>query len=158
MDTNTVLIFLASVSGILFLWILFLTYRQQKMYKRVGEVFDTSKKGDIYKVLEKYLKETKEVESYAKRIEIEIAKVSKKMQKSIQKIGFVRYNPFGKNDTGGNQSFSVALLDNDDSGFVITSMHAREGTRVYAKSISDGKSTNTLSDEEVEAIKKATKE
>jgi hypothetical protein len=157
-DTNTVLIVLAAVTSILFLWICFLTYRQQKMYKRVGEIFDTSKNGDIYKVLEKYLKETKEVENYAKKIEIEMAKISKKMQKSIQKIGFVRYNPFGKNDTGGNQSFSIALLDKDDSGFVITSMHAREGTRVYAKSVSDGKSTNTLSDEETEAIKKATKE
>lgn len=158
MDTNTVLIFLASVSSVLFLWTLFLTYRQQKMYKRVGEVFDTSKKGDVYKVLEKYLKETKEVENYAKKVEIEMAKISKKMQKSIQKIGFVRYNPFGKNDTGGNQSFSIALLDKDDSGFVITSMHAREGTRVYAKPISGGESTNTLSDEEAAAIKKATKE
>ncbi|EKD65388.1 MAG: hypothetical protein ACD_50C00101G0001, partial [uncultured bacterium] len=152
------LIVLAAVSGILFLWTLFLTYRQQKMYKRVGEVFDTSKSGDIYKVLGKYLKETKEIENYAKKIELEMAKISKKMQKSIQKIGFVRYNPFGKNDTGGNQSFSIALLDQDNSGFVITSMHAREGTRVYAKSVLGSKSTNTLSDEEVEAIKKATKE
>lgn len=157
-DTNTVLMILAAALGILFLWICFLTYRQQKMYKRVGEIFDTSKNGDIYKILEKYLKETKEVENYAKKVEIEMAKISRKMQKSIQKIGFVRYNPFGKNDTGGNQSFSIALLDKDDSGFVITSMHAREGTRVYAKPVSEGKSTNTLSDEENEAIKKATKE
>lgn len=158
LDANTTLIILAAAFGVLFLWTAFLTFRQQKMYKKVGEVFDTSKKGDIYKILEKYLKETKEVENYAKKVEIEMAKISKKMQKSIQKIGFVRYNPFGKNDTGGNQSFSIALLDNDDCGFVITSMHAREGTRVYAKSVSEGESTNTLSDEEVEAVKKATKE
>ncbi|MEK7447765.1 MAG: DUF4446 family protein [Patescibacteria group bacterium] len=158
LDTNTVLMILAAVIGVLFLWTIFLTYRQQKMYKRVGKVFDTSKNGDIYKILEKYLKETKEVENYAKKVEIEMAKISKKMQKSIQKIGFVRYNPFGKNDTGGNQSFSIALLDKDDSGFVITSMHAREGTRVYAKPVSEGKSTNTLSDEEIEAVKKAAKE
>ena len=158
LDTNTVLMILAATLGVLFLWNCFLTYRQRKMYKRVGEIFDTSKNGDIYKILEKYLKETKEIEGYAKKLEIEMAKISKKMQKSIQKIGFVRYNPFGKNDTGGNQSFSIALLDQDDSGFVITSMHAREGTRVYAKPVSEGKSTNTLSDEETEAIKKATKE
>ncbi|MDO8507238.1 MAG: DUF4446 family protein [bacterium] len=158
MDVNTQIIILISVIGLLLLWVAFLTYRQQKMYKRANELFDTSKDGDIYQVLKKYLEETKEVENYAKKLEIEMAKVSKKMQKSIQRIGFIRYNPFGKNDTGGNQSFSIALLDNDNSGFVITSMHAREGTRVYAKSVSDGKSTNTLSDEEVEAIKKATKE
>jgi len=128
------------------------------MYRRAREIFDTSKKGDVYEILEKYLEGTKEVESYAKNIETEMAKISKKMQKSIQKIGFIRYNPFGKNDTGGNQSFSIALLDNDHNGFVITSMHAREGTRIYAKSVTDGKSANTLSEEETESIKKATKE
>lgn len=127
------------------------------MYKKTSEIFDTSKNGDIYEILSKYLKETKEVESYAKKIEIEMAKVSRKMQKSIQKMGFIRYNPFGKNDTGGNQSFSITLLDNDNNGFVITSMHAREGTRVYAKAVTDGKSTHTLSEEEEESIKKAIK-
>ncbi len=102
--------------------------------------------------------ETKEVEQYAKKMQIEMVKIGRKMQRSLQKTGFIRYNPFGKNDTGGNQSFSVALLDNDDNGFVISSMHAREGTRVYAKQVKDGKSTNTLSAEEEEAIKKAMKE
>lgn len=158
LDTNTTFTVLLAAFGLLFAWIAFLTYRQQKMHKRVGEIFDTSKKGDIYKVLGEYLAETKEVEEYAKKIEIEMAKVSRKMQRSIQKIGFVRYNPFGKNDTGGNQSFSVALLDENNNGFVITSMHAREGTRVYAKPVLEGKSSNTLSEEEVEAVKKATKE
>ena len=158
LDTNTVLIVLAAVLGLLFFWTIYLTFRQQKMYKRVGEIFDTSKKGDIYKILEKYLAETKQVEEYAKKVEIEMAKVSRKMQRSIQKIGFVRYNPFGKNDTGGNQSFSVALLDENNDGFVITSMHAREGTRVYAKPVSEGKSSNTLSGEEIDAVKKAIKE
>lgn len=156
MDTNLIIAIVLGVLPILIFWMIFLTYRQQKMYKRVGEVFDTSKNGDIYAILEKYLKETKEVEEYAKKLEKEMAKVSKKMQKSIQKVGFIRYNPFGKNDTGGNQSFSVALLDEENNGFTITSMHSREGTRVYAKQIAQGKSTSTLSNEEMEAIKKAT--
>jgi len=158
LDTNTTLMILAGALGVLFLWVVFLTYRQQRLYSRAREVFDTSKNGDIYEVLKKYLKETKDVEEYAKKMQIEMAKISRKMQHSIQKVGMVRYNPFGKNDTGGNQSFSIALLDNDNNGFVLTSMHAREGTRVYAKPVSDGKSINTLSDEETEAIKKATKE
>ena len=125
------------------------------MYRRVGEIFDTSKNGDIYTILQKYLKESKEVEDYAKKLEKEMAKISKKMQKSIQKVGFIRYNPFGKNDTGGNQSFSIALLDNENNGFVMTSMHSREGTRVYAKQVADGSSASTLSAEETEAVKKA---
>ncbi len=156
-DINIILISLAITLGILFLWMAFLTYRQNKMYRRVGEIFDTSKKGDIYQIIQKYLKETREVETYAKKIEQEMKKVSKKMENSIQKVGFVRYNPFGKNDTGGNQSFSVALLDKNDNGVVITSMHAREGTRVYAKNITKSKSTHSLSEEEKQAISKAPK-
>lgn len=155
MDTNLIIAIVLGLLPILIFWMIFLTYRQQKMYKRVGEVFDTSKNGDIYAILEKYLKETKEVEDYAKKLEKEMAKVSKKMQKSIQKVGFIRYNPFGKNDTGGNQSFSIALLDNENNGFTITSMHSREGTRVYAKQIAQSTSISTLSEEETEAIKKA---
>ena len=149
------LIIIAGVIFVLALWLGFLTFRQNKLYKRLGEFFDTEKNGDVYEILNAYLKDAKEVENYAKKLEIEMVKISRKMQQSLQKIGFIRYNPFGKNDTGGNQSFSVALLNNEDNGFVLTSMHAREGTRVYAKSVEGGNSVNTLSNEEKEAIKKA---
>jgi len=152
---NLVTIILAGICGILFLWVAFLTYRQQRMSKRVGEVFNTSKNGDIYEILKKYLNETKEIEEYARKLQVEMAKASRKMERSIQRVGFIRYNPFGKNDTGGNQSFSIALLDNENTGFVLTSLHAREGTRVYAKQVQGEKSTNTLTGEEVEAINKA---
>jgi len=155
MNTENIFLVLAITLPILVLWMAFLTYRQNKIYKKAKMIFDTSKNGDVYDVLKQYLKETKEVEDYAKKLEKEMEKTSRKMQKSIQKIGFIRYNPFGKNDTGGNQSFSVALLDNENDGFVLTSMHSREGTRVYAKQVAKGQSTNTLSAEETEAVKKA---
>ena len=70
----------------------------------------------------------------------------------IQKIGLVRYNPFA--ETGGNQSFCLSLLDEHDSGLVISSLHSRETTRVYAKPVKNGKATGyDLSDEEKKAIK-----
>jgi hypothetical protein len=72
---------------------------------------------------------------------------------SIQKVGVVRFNPFS--DVGGNQSFVIALLDSKNSGLVISSLHGREGTRVYAKPVSAGKSEHHLSTEEIQAIKKA---
>lgn len=73
--------------------------------------------------------------------------------RSIQKIGMVRFNPF--RDTGGDQSFVLALLDNQDTGFLLTSIHGREGTRVYIKPIAYGASKYQLSDEETRAIKSA---
>lgn len=70
-----------------------------------------------------------------------------------QKISVVRYNPFG--DTGGDQSFSLAVLDGHDSGYVLTSIHGRQGTRVYLKPIDFGKSKHSLSEEEQQAISQA---
>jgi hypothetical protein len=72
-----------------------------------------------------------------------------------QKISIVRYNPFG--DTGGDQSFSLAVLDAHHSGYVLTSIHGRENTRVYVKPIDFGQSKYTLSNEEKQAIEQAVK-
>jgi hypothetical protein len=70
--------------------------------------------------------------------------------RSVQKVGLVRFNPF--KDTGSDQSFSVALLDLYDNGVVLSGIHGREGTRVYAKSVHGGESGGHLSDEELRAI------
>ena len=72
---------------------------------------------------------------------------------ALQRVGIVRYNPFA--DTGGQQSFAVALLDSRGSGFVISTLHSRQATRIYLKQVSAGRSATALSDEESEAIRQA---
>lgn len=65
---------------------------------------------------------------------------------SIQKVGFLRFNPFS--DTGGDNSFVLALLDHENNGVVISSLYTRSGVRVYGKAIENGSSRNPLSEEE----------
>ena len=65
----------------------------------------------------------------------------------------IRYNPFA--DTGGDQSFAIALLDSLGNGVVLSSLHSRTDTRVFAKPVQSGRSRYQLSDEEQDAIKKA---
>src|SRR5262249_50219519 len=72
------------------------------------------------------------------------------LQTSFGRIGLVRFNPF--EDTGGNQSFALAMLDGRGDGFVVSSLHARAGTRVYAKALAAGSSEAALSDGESEAL------
>jgi hypothetical protein len=72
---------------------------------------------------------------------------------TMQKLAVIRFNPF--EDTGGDQSFAIALLDEHDNGVVLSSLHARESTRVYAKPVQGGKSTFTLADEEKEVLLQA---
>lgn len=79
--------------------------------------------------------------------------VEKQASASLQRVGVVRFNPFP--DTGGQQSFAVALLDSKGSGVVISSLHSRAATRVYLKQITQGRSESQLGDEEAEALKQA---
>jgi hypothetical protein len=75
------------------------------------------------------------------------------LQHSIQKVGVIRFNPFA--DTGGDQSFAVALLDAQGNGVVLSSLHGRADTRIFAKQVQAGRSKHALSDEEQDAIRKA---
>jgi hypothetical protein len=70
---------------------------------------------------------------------------------AFQRLGLVRYNPF--EDTGGNQSFALALLDQEGDGFIVSSLHTRTATRVYGKAITHGRAESALSDEEAEALR-----
>ena len=71
----------------------------------------------------------------------------------VQRVGIVRFNPF--EETGGNQSFVVALLDGESNGLLLTSLHARAGTRVYLRTVIGGRCDVTLSAEENEALRQA---
>jgi len=89
------------------------------------------------------------------KISSELENIKKQNQFSIQKIGIIRFNPY--KEIGGNQSFSIALLNGQNNGLVITSLYCRDGNRFYGKSIENGKSQYSLSEEEQLAIKKAKK-
>lgn len=88
-----------------------------------------------------------------KEISRELADFKKESKKNLQKIGIVRFNPF--KEIGGDQSFSIAVLDDNNNGFVITSHYNKESNRVYAKPVELGKSKYQLSKEEEDAINRA---
>jgi len=76
--------------------------------------------------------------------------LSERLKRSLHRVGVVRFNPFP--DTGGDQSFAVALLDGHEDGVVFSGLHSRTGCRVYAKPVTGGTSAYNLSAEEQEAI------
>jgi len=96
--------------------------------------------------LEKLEKEIKEIGR-------QLNNFREKSKKDLQKVGMVRFNPF--NEIGGDQSFSLAVLDENNDGFVVTSHYGREANRVYAKPVKKGSSNYSLSKEEKEAIDNA---
>ena len=75
------------------------------------------------------------------------------LRHAVQHVGLVRFNPF--EDTGGRQSFALALLDSGADGIVLSSLHSRTATRVYVKAILAGRSEAPLSEEELAALRDA---
>jgi hypothetical protein len=80
-----------------------------------------------------------------------IKKLENNLGFAVQKMGLVRYSPFA--DGGGNYSFSLALLNQHDSGIIITNMYGRQQSRVYTKTIYQGKSETPLTEEEQQAVR-----
>lgn len=100
--------------------------------------------------LEKVFAVARELDEVAARTAI----LESVQRRTFQRVGLVRYNPF--EETGGNQSFALALLDAGGDGWVLSSLHARSGTRIYAKAIKAGRAEAGLSAEETDAIRQAT--
>jgi ethanolamine utilization protein EutQ (cupin superfamily) len=107
---------------------------------------------DVKEVLVELRKSQEKIEVLSKKLD----DLEKKSKLSIQKVGIVRFNPF--NEVGSNQSFSLALLDENNNGIVITSLYTRQENRIYGKPIKAGESEYVLSNEERQSIKSATKE
>jgi hypothetical protein len=79
-----------------------------------------------------------------------IKKLFANMKLTFQKVGLVKYDAF--NEMGGKLSFSLALLNETNDGFVLNAVHSREGCYTYVKEIIDGNSITTLAEEEQEAL------
>ena len=109
----------------------------------------------IEEVLEDCIDKVNNVIDKNKEIEFQINAIKRNMYYCVQKVGIVRYNAF--DDVGSDLCFSIALLDNNDDGVVISSLYARESSSTYAKPISRGKSRYALSAEEIKAIDEARK-
>lgn len=129
-----------------------------RLIKKVGSITERQNvlfKGKEAKDLESViLQQSDDLEVMDKEIQ-ELFEISNRIhqlsQKSIHRVGMLRFNPF--KEVGSNQSFSLALLDGKNSGAVISSLHTREGARVYAKPIVQGQSKAfPLTEEEKQAI------
>jgi len=100
--------------------------------------------------LAEVLSQFKDLKENLERISVELENLRRENKFNVQKVGIVRFNPF--REVGGDQSFSIALLDGTDSGIVITSLYTRAENRVYGKPIKNSQSEYLLSEEEKKAI------
>lgn len=128
--------------------------RLRRTEKKLIQFFAGKNARDLEAVL---LDHSSQLKSFDKEIQ-ELFDISNRIHtlssQSLHKVGIVRFNPF--KDVGGDQSFALALLDASDSGVVISSLHSRDGARIYVKPVvkKEG-SGHELTAEEEQAIKLA---
>ena len=124
--------------------------RARSAERRIAALTRGEDGGSLERVLSNHLERVislgLDVDELAKRT----AAVEAGGRQSIRRIGLVRYNPF--DDVGSDQSFSLALLDDEEDGVIVTSLHTRGQTRIYAKAVVAGKAEATLSEEEEAAV------
>ena len=136
--------------GFLVFWILSLTVLVIWIFSFLRGLTREVEKGNLVELLKTILEKEKNNTQSIKLIEKELKRHDEEGLLHIQKIAFVRFNPF--REMGGDHSFALAILDGKDDGFILTGLRTMERTRVYAKEIKMGKSPIELSNEENKAL------
>jgi hypothetical protein len=130
--------------------VLFLTVK--KLEKRLNTIFGGS--GETEEELKRnIIRRTAWLEAKSEELESRLKPVEEVSNISVQKVGFLRFNPF--QDTGGDNSFAISLLDKKNDGVLFSSFYTREGVRIYAKKIENGVPKQALSGEEKKVLEEA---
>ena len=152
-DPMYLIVFLFVIQILLFAFLINVNMK----YNRLKTIYTAFLRGKDGKNLEESFFEKfkllDEVEAIAKENQKEVKELRKKMQKNYQKVGIVRYDAF--NEMGGNLSFVLTMLDDQNSGWLLNAMHSREGCYTYIKEIVNGKSYVELGEEEKESLERA---
>ena len=150
---GAIVVGLAAVTALLLVIVLLLARRVGRVDKRLRGITRGEEGESLEGVLGAHLEKVYVLSREVERLTARTGTLESAGLRAFQRVGLVRFNPF--EETGGNQSFALALLDAEGNGIVLSSLHARSGTRVYAKAISGGRSEAALSEEETAAIRQA---
>lgn len=152
--TGLLVVALAVAVAALAVWVATLQWSSALLRRRLRSVFGRSREQGLDEVLDgivQRLERTGERLDALNTVQVDLEALLRRG--TIRNVAVVRFNPFP--DAGGDQSFAIALLDAEGTGLVISSLHARTDTRIFAKPIQAGRSQYPLSDEEQEAIRRA---
>ena len=154
-ESYNIEIVLGLLVGLVFLFILYIIslVRIKKIKKLYYLLTNGTEDVNIEELLIRTGKDINKMDIKMNVFEEKLASIGIKLSYTIQNVGIVRYNAF--NEMGSDLSFSLALLDSFQNGFVLTSIYGRDSSSIYAKPIKVGKSNYPLSVEEIQAIDRA---
>ncbi|MCS7185953.1 MAG: DUF4446 family protein [Armatimonadetes bacterium] len=135
------------------IWVLALSLKLNRLMRLLNRLMPEGYEHSLDQLLEQLLIKQEENRTLLASMEARLEKLQFLLQGCLQRVGLVRFDAF--EDVAGQQSFSVALLDNQGNGVVITSLFGRNESRCYAKPVIQGNSPHRLSEEEMAAIRQA---
>lgn len=144
-------VFLALL-GLQLLMLLFLLYNHKETRRlevRLRRLAETGEGHDLAAVLERF-NDLSAVQKFLDQLQERVTDLQVGLEKSFSRMGLVRFNAFP--DTGSDLSFALALLNREGDGFILTSLYARDETRVFIKNVRSGRPGHRLSDEEEKAL------
>lgn len=130
MDTQILLLILSALA---FIWLIVLTALVAQEKQFLKQISKGASKKDFPSILRQLNTSIKLASHKLEDVTNKVVAIESASKLHFQKIGFIRFNPFS--DTGGDQSFALCLLDDNNNGIVITSLHSRNTTRLYAKEV-----------------------
>ncbi|MBO4376731.1 MAG: DUF4446 family protein [Lachnospiraceae bacterium] len=149
-DPGYIFIGLAALLLVIIILLIVQISKTSKLQKKYGKFM----RGKDAKSLEKEIiglyEDNKFLKTTAEKNKSDIRNIYKRLESAFQKVGLVKYDAFQQ--MGGQLSFSLALLDENDNGFIINSVHSAEGCYSYTKEIKNGVCSLTLGDEEKKAL------
>ena len=149
LSEETLLFIIGGLGGsiaILALWVI-------TIYRRLGRFMRGSAGASLEGMLNRIVTEEEAIKDFTRRLAERTNMLEEKAKQNAGSIGVVRFNAFG--DTGGNQSFATALLNEKGTGVLLSGISGRDRMSVYAKPVEQFSSTYDLSPEEKDAIQKA---
>jgi hypothetical protein len=133
--------------------VVLLLARQQRLLGQYQSFMRGASGRDLEGILNDHVALVQETAGKLKETDHAVRRLELVGRYHLQNVGIIRYNPF--HDTGGDQSFAIALTDGYGTGVAFSSIHSRDVTRVYAKPLVAWESTYPLTDEEQQAIEQA---
>lgn len=152
-DFSFFFIVLAGVSLLLLILVIVQMIQISNLKKKYNKFMGGKDVKSLEKQLEKIVEDNRNIIDFSNDNNREIRAINKKMEDYYNKVGIVKYDAFKQ--MGGMLSFSIALLNEKDNGFILNSVHSTEGCYTYVKEIKAGMCETDLSNEEKEAITKA---
>ena len=134
-------------------WVVFLQVRLARTSRQYARLMRGVDGKNLEEVLHQHVDEVHEALDTVRALQTESRRMGRTLGHAFQWMGMVRYNPF--RNTGGDQSFVWAIVDGHGDGVVLSSLHSRDSTRLYAKPLHDWTSSYPLTEEEQEAIDRA---